>query len=140
MGQTMTAETVLDLLAGETDIPVITGRPVPQGDVILIPADGQVPAATVPLPPAGAELARGQGGHVHLLLGRVLWAAGAEGAQTVGTVTVPPGETGFLAHGDGTPVSALSRDAEHGVQAFGQGTWVVRRQREQAGEVRRVAD
>jgi hypothetical protein len=136
----VTAEAVLNLLAAETDIPVITGRPVPQGDVILIPADGQVPAATVSLPPAGAELARGQGGNVHLLLGRVLWAAGLKGSQTIGTVTVPPGETGYLAHGDGTPLSALSRDAEHGVQAFGPGTWVVRRQREQASQVRRVAD
>jgi hypothetical protein len=140
MERTVTAEAVLDLLAAEIGIPVITGRPVPQGDVILIPADGQVPAATVPLPSAGAELARGQGGHVHLLLGRVLWAPGPEGAQSVGTVTVPQGETGYLAHGDGSPVSALSRDAEHGVQAFGPGTWVVRRQREQASEVRRVSD
>lgn len=140
MERAITAEAVLDLLTAEAEIPVITGRPVPQGDVILIPADGQVPAATVPLPPAGAELVRGQGGNVHLLLGRVLWAAGVEGAQTIGTVTVPPGETGYLAHGDGTPLSALSRDAEHGVQAFGPGTWVVRRQREQADEVRQIAD
>jgi hypothetical protein len=140
MTETMTAEAVLDALAASLDIPVITGVPVPQGDVLLIPADGLVPDATTPLPAAGAELVRGQGGHVHLLLGRVLWAPGREGAQTVGTVTVPPGEVGYLAHGDGTPASALSDDAEHGVQAFGPGTWVVRRPREKADEERLVAD
>ena len=140
MTQTMTAEAVLDTLAADLDIPVQTGVPVPQGDVLLIPADGQVPDATTPLPPEGAELVRGQGGHVHLLLGRVFWDAGRDGAQTVGTVTVPEGEVGYLAHGDGTPSSALSGDAEHQVQAFGCGTYVVRRPREKAEEDRLVAD
>jgi hypothetical protein len=131
---------VLAALAADADVPVITGEPLPQGDLLLIPAGGQVPPATVPVARDGAELVRGQGGHVHLLLGAVLWAPGAPGAQTVGTVTVPDGETGYLAHGDGTPVSALSRDAEHAVVAFGPGTYVIRRQREQAGEQRLVAD
>jgi hypothetical protein len=137
---TMTADAVLDALTADADVPVITGKPLPQGDVLILPADGLVPDAAGPLPACGAELVRGQGGHVHLLLGRVLWAPGREGAQTVGTVTVPEGEVGYLAHGDGTPVSALSRDAEHGLQAFGPGTYVVRRQREQADEERLVAD
>lgn len=140
MTQMMTADAVLDALAADAEIPVQTGVLVPQGDVIVIPADGKVPPATKPLPAAGAELVRGQGGHVHLLLGRVLWTPGREGAQTIGTVTVPDGEAGYLAHGDGTPVSALSGDAEHGVQAFGPGTWVIRRQREKADEERLVAD
>jgi len=137
---TMTASDVLDALAAEADVPVITGRPVIQGDVAILPADGQVAAATTPLPAEGAELVRGRGGHVHLLLGKVFWAPGREGAQTVGTVTVPPGEVGYLAHGDGTPVSALSRDAEHALDAFGPGTWVARRQREQAAGQRLIAD
>jgi hypothetical protein len=137
---TMTAVEVLGALAADVDVPVITGRPVAQGDLLVIPAGKVVPDATEPLPAEGAELVRGQGGHVHLLLGRVLWAPAREGAQTVGTVTVPDGEAGYLAHGDGTPVSALSGDAEHGVQAFGPGTWVIRRQREQADEERLVAD
>lgn len=140
MTGTMTAEAVLGALAADADIPVITGVPAVQGDVIVIPADGLAPDATLPLPADGAVLVRGQGGHAHLLLGRVLWAPGRPGAQTLGTVTVPGGEAGYLAHGDGTPVSALSGDAEHGVQAFGPGTWVIRRQREQAEEARLVAD
>jgi len=140
MHSAMTAGDVLDALAADADIPVITGLPVAQGDLLILPADGKVPDAIVPLPAAGAELVRGQGGHIHLLLGRVLWAPGAPGAQTVGTITVPPGEAGYLAHGDGTPVSALSADAEHALDAFGPGTWIVRRQREQADEERLVAD
>jgi hypothetical protein len=137
---TMTASDVLDALAADADIPVITGLPVIQGDVAILPAVGAVPDATQPLPAQGAELVRGQGGHVHLLLGKVLWAPGPDGAQTVGTITVPDGEVGYLAHGDGSPVSALSRDAEHALDAFGPGTWVVRRQRVQADEERLVAD
>lgn len=140
MIQTMTAGEVLAALTADAEIPVQVGVLVPQGDIIVIPADGMVPPAADPLPAEGAELVRGQGGHVHLLLGRVLWAPGRAGAQTVGTVTVPDGEVGYLAHGDGTPVSALSGDAEHGVQAFGPGTYVIRRQREQADEERLVAD
>ena len=140
MTTAMTTEVILEALAADADVPVITGKPLAQGDVLILPADGLVPDATEPLPARGAEIVRGQGGHVHLLLGRVLWAPGREGAQTVGAVTVPAGEVGYLAHGDGTPVSALSRDAEHGVQAFGPGTYVLRRQREQAGEERLVAD
>ena len=98
---TMTTEDVLAELAAAADVPVHTGLPLPQGDLLVIPADGQVTPATEKIPDAGVELMRGQGGHVHLLLGRVLWAGGADGAQTVGTVTVPDGEVGYLAHGDG---------------------------------------
>jgi hypothetical protein len=136
----MTADAVLDTLAADAEIPVLTGVPVPQGDVLLIPADGQVQDAITPLPADGADLVRGNGGHVHLLLGRILYDAVPEGRQTIGTITVPPGEVGYLAHGDGTPVSALSGDAEHGLQAFGPGTYIARRQREQADEERLIAD
>ena len=140
MQDTMCAADVLDTLAADADIPVITGLPVIQGDVAILPAGGQVAAATEPLPAEGVVLVRGQGGHAHLLLGRVLYAPGLPGAQTVGTITVPDGETGYVAHGDGSPVSALSRDAEHALDAFGPGTWVARRQREQADVERLVAD
>lgn len=135
-----TIDTVLDRLATEIDIPTHTGTPQAQGDVLVIPADGQIPPATTPLPPAGARLVEGRGGHVHLLLGRVMWAANRPSAQTLGTVTVPSGEVGYIAHGDGTPASALDRDAEHALVAFGPGTYVIRRQREQADVIRMVAD
>jgi hypothetical protein len=134
-----TAE-VLEALAGDAEIPVISGCPVAQGDLILLPADGLVPEAVEPVPAEGVVLLRGRGGHAHLLLGRVRWAPGPPGAQTIGTITVPDGETGYLAHGDGTPPSALSGDAEHSVQAFACGTWVARRQREQAEDERLIID
>lgn len=134
----VTAEQVLDQLARLA--PVLTDQPVPQGDIIAIPAAGLVPDATTPIPVAGVPLVRGQGGHVHLLLGKVMWEPGRAGAQTLGTLTVPAGEVACLAHGDGTPVSALSGDAEHGVQLLGPGTWVIRRQRSQADEITLVAD
>lgn len=140
MIDTNTADGVLERLAAEVETPVYAGLPQAQGDLLLLPADGKVPAATGAIPLAGVPLVRGDGGHVHLLLGRVAWAANAEGAQTVGTVTVPDGEVGYLAHGDGTPASALSRDADHALVAFGPGTYVVRRQREQADAIRLTRD
>jgi hypothetical protein len=135
-----TTTEILEQLAAQVDVPVYTGEPLAQGDLLVLPADGKVPAATEAIPLAGVPLVRGNGGHVHLLLGRVAWAPNAVGAQTVGTVTVPDGEVGYLAHGDGTPASALSRDADHALVAFGPGTYVVRRQREQADAIRLVED
>jgi hypothetical protein len=134
------AGSVLAQLAAHPNIPVHTGLPQAQGDLLVLPADGKVPPASEPVPAAGVALLRGQGGHVHLLLGRVNWAPGEQGAQTLGTVTVPDCETGYLAHGDGTPVSALSQDAEHALVAFGPGTYVVRRQREQDDEASRLVE
>lgn len=141
MTSTITVDAVLAELDASVTVPVHTGLPQPQGDIMLVPADGLVPDATTPLPTQGVPLVRGQGGHVHLLLGRgVCWAPGRDGAQTVGTVTVLPGGVAYLAHGDGTPTSALSRDADHDLVAAGPGTYVVRRQREQADAIRMVAD
>lgn len=139
---TTTASDVLTRLDAESDVPVHAGVPQAQGDLIVLPADGRVPAATEPVPTAGVALLRGRGGHVHLLLGRVAWRPGSarEGAQTLGTLTVPAGETAWLAHGDGTPASALSRDADHAMLGIGVGTYVIRRQREQADVVALVAD
>lgn len=134
------AEQVLDQLATDVDVPVHTGLPLPQGDVMVIPSP-KLRAATEPISLAGVRLVEGRGGHVHLLMGRVLWAPNnSVGAQTLGTVTVPDGEVGYLAHGDGTPVSALDREAEHGLVAFGPGTYVIRRQREQREAIALVAD
>jgi hypothetical protein len=138
---TMSADAVLDALAADAEIPVQNGVPVAQGDVLLIPVlNGEVSDAKTDLPLVGVELLRGQGGHAHLLLGKIQFDAGNSNTATIGTITVPAGQIGYLAHGDGTPVSALGKDAEHGLQAFGPGTYVVRRQREQAEEERLVSD
>jgi hypothetical protein len=126
------------------DVPVYTGEPQAQGDLMVIPAAGLVPEAIADIPAHGVSLVRGNGGHVHLLIGdgtvAPKWKAGREGAQTVGTVTVPEGGVGYLAHGDGTPASLTETGADHAPLAFGPGTYVIRRQREQADEIRLVQD
>lgn len=138
MTDTLTAETVLEQLRTEVEVPVHTGVPQAQGDLLLIPADGRVDPATTVISSEGVALVRGNGGHTHLLLGRVAWSP--LGQTTLGVVTVPDGEIGYLAHGDGTPTSALSGDADHALAAFGPGTYVIRQQREYVDQWRQVAD
>lgn len=129
MTATMTADAVLEQLAREIDVPTHF-KPQAQGDIGVFAAE--VAPATEPIPADGIELVRGDGGHAHLLLGRVLWAPSDCETNTLGVVTVPAGEVGYLAHGDGTPQSALDREARHDLVAFPAGTYVIRRQREEA--------
>jgi hypothetical protein len=69
------------------------------------------------------------GGNTHLLIGEGLrWAPVEQFGQNLGVVTVPNGGVGYLAH------------PEHGYLAMGPGAYTVRRQREQADEIRLVAD
>ncbi len=135
--------TVIDLIAAhgvdidphldrEATVPVTSGLQR-QGDVIVIPAAmGQRPrsAATKLVPQAGVAVVRGEaGGNTHLLLadGPVRYDA-APADLTLGVLTVEPGATAYLAH------------PEHGYAGIGPGTYVIRRQREQADIVRMVAD
>jgi hypothetical protein len=106
-----------------------------QGDIIVIPAAVARPigAAVNPVPPAGVAVVRGEnGGHTHLLLaaGEVFYdpdpASG--GGLDLGVLTVAPDAVGYLAH------------PEHGYCGIAPGTYTVRRQREQADEIRVVAD
>lgn len=109
-----------------------------QGDVIVIPAamarQTVVEASTTPLPAAGYPVVKGEsGGNTHLLLadGPVFFSPAAFTDATsldLGVLTVPEGSTAFLAH------------PEHAFQGMAPGTYVVRRQREQADELRMVAD
>lgn len=117
-------------------VPVHTGL-TRQGDVIVIPAAmtarETTPATTV-LPKAGYPVVRGEsGGNTHLLLadGLVFFDPASDVSATqldLGVLTVPEGSTAYLAH------------PEHGFSALGAGTFVVRRQREMADELRMVAD
>lgn len=121
---------VLEHLDRQVDVPLLTG-PQPQGDVIVIPAGQIGRVATALVPAAGVAVVRGEnGGNTHLLIGDgpVAWAPGRAGAQTLGTLTVPAGSAAFLLH------------PEHGAAGVAPGTYVIRRQREQADEVRLVAD
>lgn len=106
-----------------------------QGDVIVIPSKaGRPTSAKTPVPRVGVPVVRGEnGGNTHLLLaadGEVFFD-GREprrGDLGLGLLTVAEGATAYLAH------------PEHGYAGIGPGTYVIRRQREQADEIRLVAD
>lgn len=119
----------------QADIPVNSGLQR-QGDVFIIPQDmtGSLTPATNQVPREGFPVVKGiAGGNTHLLLGSgqtlyTEFAAGQAGAQDLGVLTVPENSTGYLAH------------PEHGYLAIAPGTYLMRAQREQADEIRRVAD
>ncbi len=118
-------------LEAQAAIPVLTGLQV-QGDVAIIPARPSAKKGTL-VPPQGIAVVRGEsGGNTHLLVaeGAVSWApvVGNPDLLDLCVVTVPEGATAFLLH------------PEHGANAMGAGNYTIRRQREQADELRMVAD
>ena len=125
----MTGVDVHDYLDREEIVPVKTGLQR-QGDVAVIPTR---PGAKrgVDVLAAGVPVVRGEnGGHTHLLMGvGVTWApVVGRGGQDLGVMVVPGEGVGYLAH------------PEHGYLAFGPGAYLVRRQRQQADEIRLVQD
>jgi len=107
-------------------IPILTGLQF-QGDVAVVPAARK---GVDPVPAEGVAVVRGEsGGNTHLLLadGDVRWTAREEGL-CLGFLTVADGATAYLAH------------PEHAFSGVGAGTYELRRQREQADEIRMVAD
>ena len=121
-------------LVADAEVPVLTGMQR-QGDVAVIPAR---PGADrgAPVPAEGVAVVRGEaGGNTHLLVGdldqpgAVCWRVTVGGDPLeLGTITVPDGAVAHLVH------------PEHGAQGIGAGCYRVRRQREQADEIRMVAD
>jgi len=119
-------------------VPVLTG-PQRQGDVGIFPrpAVGAAErAAFVEVPTAGIAVVRGEaatGANSHILHGDgpVFWSESPtrDGGVTLGILDVPEGSTAYLIHTD-----------EHGANAMGPGTYRVTGKREQADEIRRVAD
>lgn len=114
------------------DIVAVTNGLQRQGDVIVIPTpDAEVPASAKQVPGVGVAVVRGEnGGNTHLLLaaGPVRYAEIDEGTLDIGVFTVADEATAYLAH------------PEHGYAGIAPGTYTVRRQREQADEIRMVAD
>lgn len=123
--------------AADLDIPVLTG-PQCQGDVSICPSSlyGSKPTfeAATPVTGAGVEVIRGGAmNNAHTLRtldAGVSWAPVmfADEGVALGLLTVPEGAQCFLEH------------PEHGFNGVGAGTFVIGRQREQAEQVRMVAD
>lgn len=127
---------VLDHLDTQIDVPALTGIQF-QGDVAVIPTDPALAGTThaIPVPAAGIPVVRGEnGGNTHLLVADtrdVTWEAARitdATALALGTVTIPDGSTAYLIH------------PEHGANGLAGGTYEIRRQREQADEIRLIAD
>lgn len=121
-------------LIADAEVPVVTGMQR-QGDIIVIPSKPGADHGD-PVPATGVVVVRGEnGGNTHLLVGdldnatAVCWreTKGSDPLE-LGTVTVPVGAVAHLIH------------PEHGAQGIGAGCYRIRRQREQADEIRMVAD
>ena len=115
-------------------VPVLTG-PQAQGDVLILPVPAREDRGA-PVPQAGVTVVTGEtaGGNVHILHaldGECFWRPSPDAATGLvqGWLTVPEGSTATMVH-----------TQEHSVLAIGCGTFEVRRQREFAGEWRRVQD
>jgi hypothetical protein len=119
----------LSHLLDDAEIPVLTG-PQAQGDVFWYPMKpGQV-AGLVPIPVKGVVIVEGLNGHPHTLFadGECFWSANPGRDQRLGTAVVPEGSTLIVAHN------------EHGYSAVGAGSYVFNRSREQADEIKLLAD
>jgi hypothetical protein len=124
-----TGITVLDHLDRSAEVPVICGLQR-QGDVLVIPQRMGAAKGT-PIPPEGIPVVRGEaGGNTHTLLasGPCYWRSLTGQTTDLGELTVPEDSVAFLAH------------PEHGFLGIGPGSYLVRRQREQADVIRLVAD
>lgn len=121
-------------LAAELEIPIISGRLQHQGDVSVVPSSmsNTVAKATTPVPATGVPVVAGEnGGNTHLLLatGTGVFFDRAKGDETIfGSLVVQEGSTAWLDH------------PEHGNSGVGPGTYYLTGKREQADEIRRVAD
>lgn len=116
-------------------VPVISGKPQRQGDVLVLPCELQRETGGR-VPDAGITVVRGEstGGNAHVLHaldGECFWKAAPGAAEELlqGWLTVPDGSTATLIH-----------TQEHNVLAVGVGCYELRRSREFAGEWRRIAD
>lgn len=113
------------------DIPVLTGIQR-QGDVIVVP---RAVTATSDVPPAGTPVVRGEaGGNTHAIYPdgpgvRCEVLPPSTGTTlTVARLVVDEGSVAYLGH------------PEHAFAGIGAGSYEIRRQREQADEIRMVAD
>ena len=119
-----------DHLPRELEIPVLTGLQR-QGDIIVIPDEAAI--ATKKVPATGTPVVRGEaGGNTHAVVADGLVFCDTREASatnlTLASLTVTEDSVAYLAH------------PEHGYSGIGPGRYTIRRQREQADELRMVQD
>jgi hypothetical protein len=117
-------------LIADAEVPVVSGLQR-QGDVIVVPTRRGNVAGAFPVPAEGIAVVRGEsGGNTHLLIadGLCSWKPSGTRDATQGTLTIDEGGAAYLIH------------PEHGAQGIAPGQYIIRRQREQAEEIRLVAD
>lgn len=121
-------------LEASAEVPVITGEPQTQGDIAVIPIGNAPKSGMEPVPTKGIQVVHGEAtGNTHWLHAGFDSPGVAfkrvDKGLVVGIVDVPAGQTALLIHTD-----------EHGSNGIGEGTYEIRRQREQAEEIRMVQD
>lgn len=119
----------LEHLDMQAEIPMVSGTAA-QGDVLIRRNDRLRPAGT-PIPEAGFPVVRGEnGGNTHAVYGTGFYDTDTRRGTglLLGVLTVPAGEQVLLSH------------PEHGGFLIEPGTYEMRRQREQADEIRLVED
>lgn len=125
--------TTLDQEYPELETPVEVGNQR-QGDVYVLRVTTDRKVGAIPVGPKGVVVVRAEtsASNTHTLYsvaGDCLWLANQTDDLVEGWLTVPPGGEAFLLH-----------TSEHSAIGIGEGTFEIRRQREYAGEWRRVAD
>lgn len=116
-------------LEADAEVPVVSGLQR-QGDVLVVPHRASKDKGQR-VPAEGIAVVRGEaGGNTHLLVadGPVSWRPVDNGGLDLGAVTVEDGSAAYLLH------------PEHGGQGIGPGSYLIRRQREQADQIRMVQD
>lgn len=125
--------TIPDATLAELEVPVLA-TVQRQGDVLIVPRgplSDTERADARPVPPEGVAVVRGEAtGNTHLLHaeGDVVFARRA-GGVALGVLDVAPGSEAYLIHTD-----------EHGANGIAPGCYALHGKREQADEIRRVAD
>lgn len=121
-----------DYLDKGADIPVVS-KLAAQGDVLIVRRDAAA-GSIKPVSSAGYPVVEAAaGGHTHALFGPVFYtpstSAGTDPSDLdLGVLTVPMGQQALLSH------------PEHGALLIEPGTYVLKRQREQADVERFVED